>query len=336
MVQGPVDDHLEMATLRLINAIAFASSTPTHTRRLRAVTGLDLPPSDVRILELLTGREPVATGTVARELAIDLGQASRQAAQLERAGLLVRTTDPADRRRTLVALSEEAASLLDKWLVEWSRDYLAVVASWSPELIADIANWFALVHHQFVEALPDRPQSVAADRWMALAGEEYDANTRFFLHTMINIVTWVSESRGFNDLLEMAETPIRQNGFFTLHAISETGPLSVAEVAERLAIDPSQASKRVTQLSELRLVDRAVDGFDRRSTLIRISRRGATLLARVLTLQLTTFEVLTRDVRPEDRQRWTPLVDAYVSAVLRSRVDAEGRMHSPEPVVVTR
>lgn len=326
------DVALEMATLRLVNTVAFMSGTRAHSRRLREATGIELPPSALRFIELLSGRENVPTGLVARELGIDLAQASRQATQLESAGHIVRSTDPADRRRTLVALSEPTSAMLDRWLLAWSQDYLTAMTRWSRDEIAAIADWFALAHERLIDALPDRPRSTAAERWDELAGAEFDAETRFFLRTMISTVTWVSQSGGIDDLLQIIDAPVRQPGYFTLQVVQHSGPLPIAEVAERMAIDPSQASKRLKQLTDLRLVDRAVDGFDRRSNLIRISRKGATLLARVLEVQLTTFEQLTRDISGEDRRRWTPLVEAYVDATLRPRAGAEsaGRPIGPE------
>ncbi|MGW0838844.1 MarR family winged helix-turn-helix transcriptional regulator [Streptomyces sp. NPDC002787] len=319
MDQVPEELALERATLRLINTVAFMSGTRAHSRRLRAVTGTELSPSELRFIELLGNRGAVPTSTVARELGIDLGQTSRQAAQLEAAGHLVRSTDAADRRRTLLELSKPAAAMLDQWLLAWSRDYLVTEPQWSADDIAALAEWFTLVYDRLVTALPDKPRSAAADRWTELAGDDYDAGTRAFIRPVVGIVTWVGQSGGFNDLLELIDAPVRQTGLFTLQVIQRSGPLPVAEVAARLAIDPSQASKRLRQLTQLRLVDRAVDGFDRRSTLVRISRKGAALLTRVLEVQLTVFQKLIDDLSPEDRQRWTPLVESYVTTLLDPR-----------------
>ncbi|GAB2843665.1 hypothetical protein GCM10022221_48640 [Actinocorallia aurea] len=331
MAIGREDLALERATLQLINVVAFTSGTRAHSRRMKAATGIDLPPSELRLLELLGGREPLPTSVVARELGIDLTQASRQAGQLEAAGHLVRRTDPADRRRTLVALSESTAAVLDRWLVEWSRDYLGAIEHWDPESISTAARWFALVHDLLLHALPDRPRPASAERWLALAGADHDPQTRAFLRTIIAIVTWVSQSRGYNDLLEIIGSPIGQHGFFTLQVVRQSGPLPIAEVADRLAIDPSQASKRLRQLTDARLVDRAVDGFDRRSSLIRVSRKGSALLAKVAELQLSTFEQLTDQITEADRERWTPLVKSYVNGVFSHRIGPDGVVRATEP-----
>jgi DNA-binding MarR family transcriptional regulator len=325
------DTALERATLRLINTVAYIATSRAHSRRLHAVTGIDLPPSDIRMLELLSGRDPVPTSVLAAELRIDLAQASRQATQLESSGHLTRSTDPVDRRRTLVGLSHTTAAHLDHWLLGWSKDYLAPVADWEPGDIEELTQWFALVLARFEEALPDRPRSKASERWQELVDPfEYDAVTRKFLSTVIGLVTWVSQSGGFGDLLEMIGAPIRQHAYFTLRVVARNGPMPVAGVAERLGIDPSQASKRLRQLTDLRLVDRAVDGFDRRSNLIRVSRKGSALLTKVDDIQLASFASLVGDVDELDRRHWATLSKAYADRMLRGRVGPDGGVQSGE------
>ena len=326
---------LESATLRLVNAIALTAGTRSHSRRLRAVTGIDLPPSDLRFLELLSGREPAATSVIARELGIDITPASRQAAQLHKAGHVARTTDPEDRRRTLLSLTDETTALMDAWLVAWSRDYLAVISTWTPEQIEVLGSWFALVLHRFTEALPDSPRPAVADRWLELSGDDYDHATRFFLHTMIGIVTWVALSGGFKTLLELRSAGVSEAGFLALHVIATSGPLSIAEVAERLAVDPSQASKRITELVNDGLLDRAVDEFDRRSTRVRVSRKGRQLVDGVFEFQMASFGVLTTDLGRAERDQWTPYVVAYVDAMLNRRVGPDGLIQ-PHEVELSR
>lgn len=331
---SPLQDlALEKATIRLVNAIALTAGTRSHSRRLRAVTGIDLPPSDLRFLEFLSGRAPAATSVVARELGIDIAQASRQVAQLHRAGHVSRSTDPADRRRTLVSLTEATATMMDLWLTAWTKDYLALIATWTPEEIEAIGGWFAFVHRSLAEALPESPRPAVADRWLEIAGAGYDAATRSFLHTMIGLVTWVGLSRGFKQLLEKSSADVSEPGFLALHVIATSGsPLSVADVAERLAVDPSQASKRVSELVNAGLLNRAVDGFDRRSTLVRVSRKGKNLIDSIFELQLATFAETTAHLGQVERTLWTPFVLAYVDGMLNRRVGRDGLIR---PTAVT-
>ena len=307
------DLELERLTLHLINQTAYGSSSRVHSRRLREVTDIDLPPSDIRVLEFLAGHPPLAVSVLASELGIDLAQASRQATALEAAGHVVRRSDPADRRRTLVALSPTTLELMDKWLLDWSSGYVAAVNEWEQTEIEDLTTWFQLVLHKLDTALPRGLDSPLPDRWAALVPEEsQDAVLREFLGTLILLLSWVGQSAGFNALLAWLKAPIRQHGYFTLRVVSHHGPLSVAEVAERMAIDPSQASKRLRQLTDLGLVDRAVDAFDRRSSLVRVSRKGAALERKVRDRQLETFIGILGPIDARRRERWTEQMRRYV------------------------
>jgi DNA-binding MarR family transcriptional regulator len=312
-----VDDsepRLETATLHLVNMTAYGSSSRAHSRRLRDVTGIDLPPSDIRLLEFLSGRDPLPLSALAAELGIDLAQASRQATALEALGHVVRVTDPADRRRTLVSLSRSTERLMDRWLLDWSTGYVAAVDGWSGEDVGHLTRWFALVHRRFDEGLPGRDTSHILERWQELVPPgDYDPAVRQFLRTLVGLLSWVGQSGGFNDLLELVKAPIRQHAFFTLRVVARHGPMAIAEVADQMAIDPSQASKRLRQLTDLGLVDRAVDTFDRRSNRVRVSRKGAALDRKVRETQLETFQLILGELPPVDRERWTELVEQFLT-----------------------
>lgn len=307
---------LEVASLQLINMVAYGSSSRAHNRRTRAVTGLDLPPSDIRILEFLAGRPPLPLSRLASELGIDLAQASRQAAALEVGGHVVRMEDPSDRRRTLVRLSAETTALMDQWLLDWTSGYLTPVADWSLHDVADLTRWFVHTRECLEAALPDKSASTLPHRWNALiACETQDPVMRGFADSIVGLVSWVGQSGGFNDLLQFLDAPVGQHGYFTLRTISRRGPIPIAEVAEQLAIHPSQASKRIRQLVDLGLVDRAVDAFDRRSSLVRASSKGTALEQRVGTSQLDHFRRLLGELDPIDQLHWEPLMTRYLSAL---------------------
>src|SRR3546814_20584920 len=84
-----------------------------------------------------------------------------------------------------------------------------------------------------------------------------------------------SFSGGFKTLLELRSAGVSEAGFLALHVIATSGPLSIAEAAERLAVDPSQASKRITEPVNDGLLDRAAAEFDRPPTRVPVSRTGS-------------------------------------------------------------
>jgi DNA-binding MarR family transcriptional regulator len=316
--------QLERTTLQLINVVAYGSSSRAHSRRIRDVTGMDLPPSDIRFLEFLAGREPMPLGMVATHLGMDLAQTSRQASSLEALGHVTRTTDPTDRRRTVVTLTARATGLMDRWLLDWSSGFPALLEGWSTQELGHLTSWFELVRARLDSAWPEEMAPRLPQRWEQLVGADaHEPGVRRFLSSLVALISWVHQGGQFNDLLEHLEAPIRQHGYFTLRVVSYHGPMSIAEVAECMAIDPSQASKRLRQLTELGLVDRAVDQFDRRSSRVCVSRAGRALERKILDQQLATFTDVMGAFPAADRQRWATLMARFMHQLARSAADSD-------------
>ncbi len=64
--------------------------------------------TDMRCLDIIERLEGVSAGRLAREASLSTGAVTTVIDRLERAGLARRVADPADRRRVLVELTEEA------------------------------------------------------------------------------------------------------------------------------------------------------------------------------------------------------------------------------------
>jgi len=312
------DVRLEATTLTLINGVAYAASSSAHARRFEDATAVDLRTSEIRLLEHLSGRGQVPTGLVAATLDIDLGQASRQGAQLEELGLVARMRDPDDGRRTLMSLSPEGTLLMDNWLRAWSADCARPLATWSARDLRDLERWLALCHARLTAALPASPTSMARARYLTVVEPTGGPRAlRTLVATVVDLVSWVGLSGGFNDLLAAHGAKVRQHGYFTLRIVARHGPLSVAEVAERMGVHPSQASKRLTRLTELGLVDREVDSADRRSQRLRVSATGAALETEVRNAQLADFASVLPPISTSVRARWTELMKRYVGELVR-------------------
>jgi DNA-binding MarR family transcriptional regulator len=74
-----------------------------------------LGPRHVAALEQIRG-EPVSVGELASRLGLTLPTVSGVLADLDRAGLVERHPDPADRRRTIVEIAAGQAPLIEEWL----------------------------------------------------------------------------------------------------------------------------------------------------------------------------------------------------------------------------
>jgi DNA-binding MarR family transcriptional regulator len=74
-----------------------------------------LSPRHIAALEQLRDR-PVTVGELASRLGLTLPTVSGVLADLDRAGLVERHPDPADRRRTIVGIAPGQATLIGQWL----------------------------------------------------------------------------------------------------------------------------------------------------------------------------------------------------------------------------
>jgi DNA-binding MarR family transcriptional regulator len=74
-----------------------------------------LGPRHAAALQQLRGA-PLTVGELAARLGLTLPTVSGVLADLDRAGLVERRPDPADRRRTIAAIADAQATLVDEWL----------------------------------------------------------------------------------------------------------------------------------------------------------------------------------------------------------------------------
>ena len=83
-------------------------------RRLRQEAGADLSPSQTAALATIERRGPLTPSELAQYERIQRPTATRVLARLEEAGLVTRAADPADGRSSLVSLSRDGRSLLER------------------------------------------------------------------------------------------------------------------------------------------------------------------------------------------------------------------------------
>jgi DNA-binding MarR family transcriptional regulator len=86
-----------------------------------------LSPRHVAALEQIRGG-PLTVGELAARLGLSLPTVSGVVADLDRAGLVERRPDPADRRRTIVQIIPGQATLIGQWLDGAARPLARVLA----------------------------------------------------------------------------------------------------------------------------------------------------------------------------------------------------------------
>jgi DNA-binding MarR family transcriptional regulator len=112
-----------MATSRLITAVV--------ARTIAQVPETVTVPQ-LRVLVMLATRGPLNMGTVAAGLAVNPSNATRTCDKLVDAGLVTRSTDPADRRRGVLELTSRGEGLVSS-LMEARRAVLQDLVSRMPD-----------------------------------------------------------------------------------------------------------------------------------------------------------------------------------------------------------
>ncbi|MFE1396970.1 MarR family winged helix-turn-helix transcriptional regulator [Nocardiopsis dassonvillei] len=313
------DTGLESVTLSLVNLIAHAAHGRHATRKFHEATGIGLPGTQMRTLLALSHGRPVSTGDLAAALDLDLGQTSRQVASVQALGLSERAPDPADRRRSLVAITALGTRVNDRWRDAWSRDYLGPVLTWPEAEVSGLTVWLDRVERSLRHGLSGITVSPGPpDGWYVSVPEAVGSPTlQAYLRTVVGLVEVVGLSRGFDGLLGQVHAPIRQHAYFALHLIDSQGPLPVTEVARRLGVTHPQASKRVRMLCDHGLLTSSNGTRDRRATIARSTAKGSALVRRVREIQLRGFLGLVGEVTPEQREEWARLTQRLLTELTR-------------------
>ena len=117
--ESDTEHGLQRLLVDVIRSLRRSGPPPPDLRRAFRAAGLG--PRHVHTLAHLAKREPMTVGQLARRLRVTLPTASLLAAELARAGLVDRRPDEADRRRTIVTVSERYRTSIDEWLASRSE-----------------------------------------------------------------------------------------------------------------------------------------------------------------------------------------------------------------------
>jgi DNA-binding MarR family transcriptional regulator len=102
------------------------------------------------------------------------------------------------------------------------------------------------------------------------------------------------------------------------------GEVTVGVVAERLAVDPSVASRMVTDCIGAGYLVRGASQSDGRRTVLRLSPEGVATLERFRRHQRTAFEYITREWPERERLEFARLLLKYVDAIDALRTTDSG------------
>jgi DNA-binding MarR family transcriptional regulator len=109
-----------------------------------------------------------------------------------------------------------------------------------------------------------------------------------------------------------------------LRLVQRQGPIAVSEVARRLEVDLSNASRQLRALEDQGLVTRTVDPDDRRVARVAITTSGRRVLDRARAIALNDYAVALDDWTARDRAHLADLLDRFRSALLATEPDESG------------
>lgn len=140
-------------------------------------------------------------------------------------------------------------------------------------------------------------------------------------------------SRQRERLAKAAGLPVTGANLVALRLVDRFGPVAVTDVARRLGLDQSTASRQLRPLEEMGLISRTTDPSDRRLALLTTTPAGRDVLRRVREIQLNDFDVAMSDWPPEDRARLAELLDRFRAALVAARTDERGWSIRPDASV---
>lgn len=255
------------------------------------MTGLPISFNDLRVIHFLMSGSS-AVGGVAAALDVDISRASRQIAQLEELGQVVRLVDPMDARGRIVQITPEGRETMNRWRAAWENDYLEVLAEWDR---AEAEHFMRLIERYHVTMLRRNlrisdsgsagdPADESGVLLQAVREDLPATDDRSWALPLFRYVTWVNAMMAETQptsLVQRSRSPIGEPLIRVLSLVAARGPLRIQALAERTGVAPSRSSRHVQQLEDLQMVSRALDPHDRRSSLVKVTPRGIRLLRRI-------------------------------------------------------
>jgi DNA-binding MarR family transcriptional regulator len=109
-----------------------------------------------------------------------------------------------------------------------------------------------------------------------------------------------------------------------LQLVQRHGPIAVSEVARRLEVDLSNASRQLRALEDQGLVTRSSDPTDRRVARVAVTAAGRRVLDRTRAIALNDYAVALDDWSARDRAQLADLLDRFREALLATEPDESG------------
>jgi DNA-binding MarR family transcriptional regulator len=104
---------------------------------------------------------------------------------------------------------------------------------------------------------------------------------------------------------DLADSELQPGWFDLLAALRRNGPpyeLNPTELMHATLLSSGGITKRLDRLAEAGLVERRPDPNDRRGTLVRLTRRGRSVIDRLIAVHVANEERLLQSLKPSERR----------------------------------
>lgn len=102
---------------------------------------------------------------------------------------------------------------------------------------------------------------------------------------------------------------VTRAGYAVLRSLHDRGPSTVRQVAEASSMDAATASRQVSQLVEIGVVDRRANAEDSRSVVVELTTFGREVYRAIVEYRLRVLASVVGEWSDEDRETMTRLVD---------------------------
>jgi len=131
-------------------------------------------------------------------------------------------------------------------------------------------------------------------------------------------------------IVRAADLPLTGASLALLRLVERHGPIAVGDVARRVGVTASTASRQLAPLEEHGLIERASDPGDARIARLRATRAGERALERARDVMLNDYRVALRGWSRADLEQLGALFVRLRADLLRTRADASGWSVAPD------
>ncbi|ALG14293.1 MarR family winged helix-turn-helix transcriptional regulator [Kibdelosporangium phytohabitans] len=117
-----------------------------HAATMRSWEETRLQPGAGKLLAELSHRGESRVSDLAGQRFVDASVVSRQAAQLEKIGLITRRPAPDDRRAALLSVTEEGERVLDQWRKHQADAMADALSDWDAESVTVATEYLARIN----------------------------------------------------------------------------------------------------------------------------------------------------------------------------------------------